>query len=157
MSGRPRGYAVIGWREWLAIPSWGVDRIKAKIDSGARSSALHAFDMETFTRAGKDWLSFSIHPEQKNGALEIRVEAMLVDHRKVRPSTGRADWRPVVEVELALGPWRFPVEMTLIRRDTMGFRLLLGRQALRGRFLVHPGRSFLIGAPHLDPSSDSSS
>lgn len=138
---------VIGWREWLAIPELQVTKIKAKVDTGARSSSLHAFDMQSFTRDGDDWIRFSIHPLQDDSKLTHRVEAPMIDRRKVRPSTGEAKIRPVIEARVALGDCVWPIEITLVRRDMMGFRMLLGRQALRGRYVVDAGRSFVAGEP----------
>ena len=139
----PKNRPVIGWREWLALPSFGVERIKVKVDTGARSSSLHAFDMETFERDGDEWISFSIHPNQRDDRSSLRVEAPLHDRRKVRPSTGKAKIRPVVFVPATLGGVTWPIEITLVRRDMMGFRMLLGRQAVRGRYVIDPGRSYL--------------
>jgi len=127
----------------VSLPGLGVGRIKAKVDTGARSSALHAVDQEVVERSGETWVRFTILPFQRSHQGEVRVEAPLVDRRSVRSSSGRAEMRPVVKVEVGVGELRFPVEMTLTRRDQMGFRMLLGRTALRRRFLVDPGRSYL--------------
>lgn len=138
---------VVGWREWVAFPGLGIDRIKAKVDTGARTSALHAFALERFEREGRPMVRFEAHPLQHDASITIPVEVELVDRRKVRSSTGTETLRPVIETDLGLMGERWPVEVTLIRRDPMGFRLLLGRQALRGRVLVDPGRSFLWEEP----------
>lgn len=140
---------VIGWHEWVALPEFGSFRINAKVDTGAYTSALHAFDMETFEREGEEWISFSIHPNQRDDQTSLRVEAPLHDRRKVRPSTGVARERPVVLVPVTLGADTWPIEITLVRRDMMGYRMLLGRKAVRRRFLVDPGRSYLAGEPVL--------
>lgn len=145
---------VIGWREWVALPDFGVARIKAKVDTGARSSSLHAFDMETFERDGAERIAFSIHPNQRDDRTSLRVEAPVYDRRKVRPSTGKAKIRPVVLVPVTLGAATWPVEISLVRRDMMGFRMLLGRQAVRGHYVVDPGRSYLAGEP-TQPASKS--
>jgi len=136
---------VIGWREWIVLPGLGVHSIKAKVDTGARTSSLHAFDVEEFCRRGRDMVRFTIHPEQRTARREITVEAPLCDRRRVTPSSGHAEVRPVVVVDVELLGQRWPVELTLTRRDAMGFRMLLGRQAIRDRFVVDPGRSFLNG------------
>lgn len=149
----PKARPVIGWREWLALPEFGVARIKAKVDTGARSSSLHAFDMETFERDGTEWIAFSVHPNQRDDRTSLRVEAPVHDRRKVRPSTGKAEVRPVVLVPMTLGAQTWPVEITLVRRDMMGFRMLLGRQAVRGHYVVDPGRSYLAGEPILHPQT----
>ncbi len=140
----------VGWREWVALPDWGVPAIKAKIDTGARTSALHAFDIETFERDRSTWARFLIHPWQDSGSDEIAVEAPLMDRRTVRSSSGASRLRPVVTTTVELAGTLVPIEVTLTRRDEMGFRMLIGRQALRRRFLVDPGRSYLGGKPSRD-------
>jgi hypothetical protein len=140
---RTRRYRVVGWREWIALPRLGVDRIKVKIDTGARTSALHAFDLEQFERDGARWVRFRIHPSQRDETISIPVEVPIVDERWIRSSSGHAELRPVIETELQLEDERWPIEVSLTRRDVMGFRMLLGRQALKGRVFVHPGRSYL--------------
>lgn len=142
--GRPSDLPVVGWREWIALPELGIARIKAKVDTGARSSALHAVDQEVVERAGKTYVRFSVFPIQRKKEGKVRGEALLLEHRSVRSSSGRTEVRPVVELEVEMGGRRFPVEVTLTRRDRMGFRMLLGRTALRRRFRVDPGRSFLL-------------
>jgi hypothetical protein len=151
MSSRPRPrkkkprppLPVVGWREWVALPGLGIGRIKAKVDTGARSSALHALDLEMVERDDGIWVRFTVLPLQRSHRGEVGVEAPLLDRRSVRSSSGRAEMRPVIEVDVEIGGLRFPVEMTLTRRDQMGFRMLLGRTAVRRRFLVDPGRSYL--------------
>lgn len=142
-AGQAREQQPIGWREWVALPDLGVERIKAKVDTGARTSALHAFRIEGFERDGRPWARFDVHPNQRSTAGAIVSEAPLVDRRAVRSSSGRAEHRWVVRTTLEIGGVRWPIELTLTRRDAMGFRMLLGRQALRGRALVDPGRSWL--------------
>lgn len=137
----------IGWREWLALPGMGVTHIKAKVDTGARTSALHAFELERFERDGKAMVRFEAHPLQRDTSVRIPVEAELADRRAVRSSSGDQTLRPVVRTEIRLMEQRWEIELTLIRRDPMGFRMLLGRQAIRGRFLVDPDRSYLAGKP----------
>lgn len=129
----------------MSLPDFGIQSIKVKVDTGARTSSLHAFDVERFRRRGVEMVRFSIHPEQRSGRHAVTVEAQLVGQRPVKPSTGQAELRLVVVTDAELLGRRFPVELTLTRRDTMGFRMLLGRQAIRGRFVVDPGRSFLNG------------
>lgn len=133
----------VGWREWVGLPSLGIGRIKAKVDTGARSSSLHATDLEEYEQAGRPWIRFTVLPSQKSHLGAIRVRAPLADRRAVRPSSGRSEVRPVVKVQVQVGDLLFPCEVTLARRDQMGFRMLLGRTALRGRFLVDAGRSYL--------------
>ena len=138
---------VLGWREWAALPDLGIERIKVKVDTGARSSALHAFDVTEEEQDGEVWVRFKIHPIQRNARHTIETRALLVDEREVRSSSGRASLRPVIETRIVVGRRVWPIEITLVRRDLMGFRMLLGRQAVRGGFLVDPGRSFRRGEP----------
>lgn len=144
---RGRALQVVGWREWVALPELRVARIKAKVDTGARTSALHAYDVEGFERDGGAWARFEVHPIQRSRASSVIVEAPLVDRRQVRSSSGSAEHRWVIRTALIMGEASWPIEVTLTRRDAMGFRMLLGRQALRRRTLVDPGRSWLAGTP----------
>lgn len=140
---KPR--TLVGWREWIALPELGVDRIKAKVDTGARSSALHAFDMKRFSRNGEAWIRFSVHPLQRSGREEVRAEARVIEERKVRSSSGVETLRPVILTRIAWFGEEREIELTLTRRDSMGFRMLLGRQALRGQYVVDPGKSYIGG------------
>jgi hypothetical protein len=135
---------IIGWREWIALPELGVAAIKPKIDTGARSSSLHAFNIETFDRGGMPWVRFDVHPLQRNTDLAVRAEAAVLEFRHVRSSSGHQSLRPVIRTVVALADRRWAVELTLAARDEMGFRMLLGREAVRGRFVVDPGRSYLV-------------
>jgi hypothetical protein len=134
---------IIGWREQLALPDLGIPEVKAKIDTGARSSALHAFDVETFERDGKPMVRFKVHPYQRDAQRTVTAEAELIDQRQVRNSGGQAQVRPVIKTTVEINGYTFPIELTLTNRDAMGFRMLLGRQAVRRRFLVDAGKSFL--------------
>jgi hypothetical protein len=134
---------VIGWREWIALPDLGIAAIKPKIDTGARSSSLHAFNMETFERAGATWVRFDVHPLQRNSETSVRVEARVLEFRHIRSSSGHQSLRPVIRTAVALAGKKWSVELTLAARDEMGFRMLLGREAVRGRFMVDPDRSYL--------------
>jgi hypothetical protein len=138
---------VLGWREWVSLPDLDTPWIKAKVDTGARSSALHAFDLEHFDCDGRNWVRFSIHPWQRTASEAHTVTAPLLERRSVRSSSGRAQDRPVVITPLRIGDEQWDIELTLTRRDEMGFRMLLGREAIRGRFLVDPGRSYLEAKP----------
>ena len=135
-----------GWREWVTLPALGVDKIKAKVDTGARTSALHAWHIHEVERNGEPWARFCVHPNQRTMDGEVWCEAPIVDHREVRNSGGKAEHRYVVETELELGPDRWPIELTLTSRDNMGFRMLLGRTAIRSKLLVDPARSYPLGA-----------
>jgi hypothetical protein len=121
--------------------------MKVKIDTGARSSCLHAFAVEHFQRDGKEMLRFSVHPIQRDSATVVEAEAELIDHRVVRTSGGHSELRPVIRTDVQLGDQRWPIELTLTRRDEMGFRMLLGRQAIRRRFAVDAGSSFRVVHP----------
>jgi hypothetical protein len=135
---------VIGWREWLALPDLNVDAVKAKIDTGARSSALHAWNIEIVAGAGeRAAVRFTIHPLQRKSSPSVDVQAELLEMRRVRNSGGQVELRPVIWTSIDLGGTLWPIELSLTDRDTMGFRMLLGRQALRRRFLVNPARSYL--------------
>lgn len=139
------GLPVIGWREWVGLPDLGIERIKAKVDTGARSSSLHAFDIEIFEKAGQEWVRFKVHPVQRKDNKVVEVESKVLDSRSVRSSSGMADLRPVIETNVTLLGHTWPVELTLANRDQMGFRMLLGRQAFRRRFLVDAGKSYFGG------------
>ncbi len=137
----------IGWREWVSLPDLGVPAIKAKIDTGARSSALHAFGLEQFERDGTTMVRFQAHPVQRNDDYIVATEAVLLEERLVKNSGGQAERRPVIETLVRVGEAVWAIELTLTNRDEMGFRMLLGRQAVRRRYLVDPGRSFLHPLP----------
>jgi len=138
---------VLGWREWLALPDLGIPHIKAKVDTGARSSSLHAFEIETFDRDGRTFVRFTIHPRQHSVAKSVRAEAEVLDFRTVRSSSGKATRRIVIVTHVAILGRTWPIELTLANRDAMGFRMLLGREAVRGRTLVDPGISYRNGRP----------
>lgn len=138
---RKKALPVIGWREWVALPELGLGNIKAKIDTGARSSALHAFNLRAFTVDGVSWVRFDIHPMQHGGPT-VRAEAAIVDMRRVRNPGGRRELRPVIHTPVSVLGRTWKIDVTLTPRWGMGFRMLLGRQAVRHHFLVDAGRSF---------------
>ena len=135
----------VGWREWVSLPGLGINRIKAKIDTGARTSALHGFAIEEFEESGVQRLRFMIHPDQKD--LDQRVECTvdIADRRVVRDSGGHEELRWVIRTDILIGPHRWPAEFTLTSRDDMLFRMLLGRTAMVGRAVVNPAKSYLMG------------
>lgn len=134
----------IGWRETVALPQLSIPEIKAKIDTGARSSALHAFHVRQFQQHGQDMVSFQVHPYQRDSHYTVTTSALLLKYTNVKNSGGHVQRRPVIKTIVELGGKQWEIEMTLTNRDSMGFRMLLGRQSVRGLFLVDPGRSFLL-------------
>jgi hypothetical protein len=145
--GMNKQLTTLGWREWVQLPGLGVGWVKAKVDTGARSSSLHAFALADFSRDGADWVRFSVHPWQDSSLDAVEVEAPVVDRRVVRSSSGRGEERPVITTTVQLASSLHEIELTLTSRDAMGFRMLLGRQALRWGAVVSPSRSYVLGKP----------
>ena len=141
----------LGWREWVSLPELGIDAIKAKVDTGARTSALHAFQVDTFDKDGEDWVRFSIHPLQYDSDVVVTCEARLLDQRQVRDSGGHAETRYVIRSTILIGEQPVEAEITLTDRETMKFRMLLGRTALKPGYTVDPGRSYLSRKPPRRP------
>jgi hypothetical protein len=134
---------IIGWREWVSLPELGIDRVKVKVDTGARTSSLHAFDLHIDEGAEPPVVRFKVHPIQRSTRETVECAAPLLEWRWVRSSNGRREKRPVVATDVRVNGQTWSIELTLASRDLMGFRMLLGREAFRRRFLVNAGRSFL--------------
>ena len=141
----PHSNTLTGWREWVSLPDLGVDWLKAKIDTGARTSSLHAFDILEFEQDDQPWVRFKVKPWQDSQEDAVVVECPVHDRRAVRSSSGHAQERFVVELLIRLVDREVLAEVTLSNRDEMGFRMLIGREALRQGFAVDPARSFLGG------------
>ncbi|MBV1887541.1 MAG: RimK/LysX family protein [Parvibaculaceae bacterium] len=141
------GKRLIGWREWVALPDFDTPPIKAKIDTGARTSALHAFRIKPFWKDAAPYVEFYIHPEQHRRKPEIRCEAPLLEQREITSSNGQKEIRYVIETNADIGGEVFNIELTLTNRDELGFRMLIGRQAVRGHFIIDPGRSYCAASP----------
>jgi hypothetical protein len=147
---------VVGWREMVGLPALGVRTIKAKVDTGARTSAIHATRVRMESKEGEPWVRFLIHTEQRGHGATVEAHAPLLEMRQVRSSNGESQERPVIVTAVALGEREWPIELTLTARAQMGFRMLLGRTALRGHALVDPGRSFVASErPKKAPAADS--
>jgi hypothetical protein len=138
---------VIGWREWVQLPDLGVVEMKAKVDTGADNSSLHAFNLERFRRDGMEYVRFEIHPKQRSRKPSIRCEAPLEMEKKVKNPGGRSELRPVIRTRVIVAGVELDALVNLTSRDEMGFRMLLGRRAVRSHFLVDPGRSYLGPRP----------
>jgi hypothetical protein len=135
----------IGWREWVALPELGIEEIKAKIDTGVRTSALHAMNLRSFRSKGAPWARFEIQPLQGKSSPFTQCEAPVRDHREILNADGEPELRIVVEIEIVIAKKHWPIEVTLTDRREKRFRLLLGRTAISGKALVDPRRSFVAG------------
>ena len=142
---------IIGWREWILLDELGLPPIKAKIDTGAKTSALHAFSVRSFKRKGELWVRFKIHPVQDDMNTVKTCEAPVIDQRVVSDSGGHKQKRYVIQTIMQMGNTRIPVEMTLTNRDNMKFRALIGRRALEGQYLVDSDASFNCGGSKFKP------
>lgn len=138
---------ILGSEEWCSFPELGIPTIKARVDSGAKTSALHAVNIAPFVRDEQNWVKFDINPIQNNLKTIIHCEAPLIDKRIVKSSSGFREQRYVIRTSLDFGENNWPIEMTLTNRDSMGFRMLLGREAMSGRVLVDPEQKYLLGQP----------
>lgn len=138
-------HIIIGGEEWCAFSGLNIPAIKARVDSGARTSAIHASNIQKFSRKGEKWVSFEVHPVQETRRITLRCEAKVVDHRNVKSSSGISEKRYVIRTLMSMGNHQWEIELTLANRDSMGFRMLLGREAMENRVLVDPANSFLLG------------
>lgn len=139
--------SLLGWREWVGLPELNLAKIKAKVDTGARSSAIHAFELDPYKKNGENWIMFAIHPEQNNTDIVIECHAPIKDRRIVSDSGGHKQHRYVIETPLVIGQSIITAEVTLTNRDSMMFRMLLGRTAIRDHYLIAADQSFLQGEP----------
>jgi hypothetical protein len=135
----------LGWREWVALPDLGLPAIKAKVDSGAKTSVLHAYHTEQYQADGVDMVMFLIHPIQKNYDFHVECHAPIIDYREVSDSGGHMEMRYVIESNILIGNASWPIELSLTNRDTMRFRMLLGRRAMENRAIIEPAASYLNG------------
>ena len=142
---KPDEKLTLGWREWVGLPELGLPEIKAKVDTGARTSTLHAFELQTFSEGGKPRVKFKMHPLQKDSQVVVNCVADIVDERFVTDSGGHREQRLIISTPLTIGPWSWPIEMTLTARDNMMFRMLLGRTAIKGIAMVDPSKSYITG------------
>ena len=138
---------IVGWREWVSLTSLGITRIKAKLDTGARTSALHALRSDRYTERGAPHVRLHVQPRQRDGGRVLVVETAIIDERTVSDSSGHRERRIVIASELTLGTARWPIELTITNRDSLRFRMLLGRSAMQGHLVIDPDRSYVLGKP----------
>jgi hypothetical protein len=150
MSGGTGPNMIIGACEWVALPTLGIHRLRARVDTGAKSCSLHATDIETFERDGNDWVRFRVHLGYPEPRRVQRCECLLVGTKTVRSTSGESEQRLTIRTEIVIGHSRWPVDITLSNRERMRYRMLLGRIAMKDHCLVYPARTFLQGQPRLD-------
>ena len=143
---------LIGWSEWASLPELAVERVKVKVDTGARTSALHAVNLATEMRDGQEWISFTLHPLQENTQVALTCTAAVKEYRTVRDSGGHEESRAVIDTAIEVGGEEWPIEVTLTDREHMAFRMLLGRSAIKNKFYVDPNNEYLITSPEATDS-----
>lgn len=150
----PENKIILGSEEWCSFPDLGIPAIKARVDSGAKTSALHAINIAPFIKDETNWVKFDINPIQNNLKTVIHCEALLIDKRIVKSSSGFREQRYVIQTNITIGNETWTIEMTLTNRDSMGFRMLLGREAMSGRILVDPEQKYLLGQNTIENLKD---
>jgi len=143
---------ILGWNEWAGLPGLGVARVRCKVDTGARTSALHAFYVEEYEEGGIQRVRFGLHPEQGSTKTEIHCVSDILEKRKVTDSGGHTDERIVILTPVVVGNYTWPIEITLTNRDTMRYRMLLGRMAVVDNFIIDPALQLLMGSPSSTPT-----
>lgn len=136
---------IVGRAEWLSLSNLSIPLIKARVDSGAKTSSLHAFNIHTLNRSGETWVEFDIHPIQRNRKFSVHCEAKVVDRRTIKSSNGESEKRYVIRTPMRIGEYEYAIEVTLTNRDNMGHRMLLGREAMNGKILIDPSLEFIHG------------
>lgn len=139
---------IVGSEEWCSITSLNIPSIKVRVDSGAKTSALHAINIVPFQKSNENWVKFDVNPLQKNNNISIHCEAKVIDKRIIKSSSGARELRYVIQTEIEFGGMTWDIELTLTNRDSMGYRMLLGREAMAGRLIVDPEQNFLQGEPN---------
>ncbi|OGQ17112.1 MAG: hypothetical protein A3B70_06830 [Deltaproteobacteria bacterium RIFCSPHIGHO2_02_FULL_40_11] len=137
---------IVGWREWVSLPDLHIQKIKVKVDTGARTSTLHAAHISVFKRGKYEYVRFSVDPIQASKTPHKVCTARIIERRQIMSSIGVATLRPIIRTKICLADIEWSIEVTLVNRDIMGFRMLIGRQAIRGNFFVDPGRSFILSS-----------
>lgn len=138
---------LVGWREWASFPDLRIPQIKAKLDTGAQTSAIHAWNVNPFDVGDQTWVRFELHPQQRGRQDAVECEAQVIDQRRITNSGGQREQRYIIETTIRFGNEMWPIELGLTDRDEMGFRLLIGRAAMRGRLIIDPDSSFRLGLP----------
>ncbi|MBF2052038.1 MAG: ATP-dependent zinc protease [Candidatus Sericytochromatia bacterium] len=142
----------VGWREWLALPELGISWLEAKIDTGAKTSALHAYTLNYFESDVLAYVSFDLHPNRHDTNHSVACQAQVIDQRVVSDSGGHKEKRYVIRTPVQIAGQLWPIEITLTNRENMAYRMLLGREAMRGRLIVDPQAAYLLGQPRLKPN-----